>query len=326
MFKSKLKLYLLLLSCTVFVILPFSTTAQPYPNKSIRLVITFPPGGIADTLARVVGQGMSKQLGQTVVIDNKPGAGGNIAASTVAKSAPDGYTLLLGLISTHAINASLYKELPYDPIKDFQPIGRIAQTPLILVVHPSLAAKNIAEFVSLAKANPGKINYGSSGIGSASHLAMAAFAYQAGIDVVHVPYKGTGALQTDLLDGRIQAYFDAQVSGQANITAGKTKLLGVASSKRLQAFPQTATITETLSGYEFSTWYGLFAPAGLASERLNQLSLTLVNTLNDPETLAFFSKQGLEATPSSPKEFAEFIRNESQRLGKIVRDVGASSE
>jgi len=326
MFKSKLKLYLLLLSCTVFVTLPFSTTAQPYPNKSIRLVITFPPGGIADTLARVVGQGMSKQLGQTVVIDNKPGAGGNIAASTVAKSAPDGYTLLLGLISTHAINASLYKELPYDPIKDFQPIGRIAQTPLILVVHPSLAAKNIAEFVSLAKANPGKINYGSSGIGSASHLAMAAFAYQAGIDVVHVPYKGTGALQTDLLDGRIQAYFDAQVSGQANITAGKTKLLGVASSKRLQAFPQTATITETLSGYEFSTWYGLFAPAGLASERLNQLSLTLVNTLNDPETLAFFSKQGLEATPSSPKEFAEFIRNESQRLGKIVRDVGASSE
>ena len=326
MFKSKLKLYLLLLSCTVFVTLPFSTTAQPYPNKSIRLVITFPPGGIADTLARVVGQGMSKQLGQTVVIDNKPGAGGNIAASTVAKSAPDGYTLLLGLISTHAINASLYKELPYDPIKDFQPIGRIAQTPLILVVHPSLAAKNIAEFISLAKANPGKINYGSSGIGSASHLAMAAFAYQAGIDVVHVPYKGTGALQTDLLDGRIQAYFDAQVSGQANITAGKTKLLGVASSKRLQAFPQTATITETLSGYEFSTWYGLFAPAGLASERLNQLSLTLVNTLNDPETLAFFSKQGLEATPSSPKEFAEFIRNESQRLGKIVRDVGASSE
>lgn len=326
MFKSKLKLYLLLLSCTVFVTLPFSTTAQPYPNKSIRLVITFPPGGIADTLARVVGQGMSKQLGQTVVIDNKPGAGGNIAASTVAKSAPDGYTLLLGLISTHAINASLYKELPYDPIKDFQPIGRIAQTPLILVVHPSLAAKNIAEFISLAKANPGKINYGSSGIGSASHLAMAAFAYQAGIDVVHVPYKGTGALQTDLLDGRIQAYFDAQVSGQANITAGKTKLLGVASSKRLQAFPQTATISETLSGYEFSTWYGLFAPAGLASERLNQLSLTLVNTLNDPETLAFFSKQGLEATPSSPKEFAEFIRNESQRLGKIVRDVGASSE
>ena len=326
MFKSKLKLYLLLLSCTVFVTLPFSTTAQPYPNKSIRLVITFPPGGIADTLARVVGQGMSKQLGQTVVIDNKPGAGGNIAASTVAKSTPDGYTLLLGLISTHAINASLYKELPYDPIKDFQPIGRIAQTPLILVVHPSLAAKNIAEFISLAKANPGKINYGSSGIGSASHLAMAAFAYQAGIDVVHVPYKGTGALQTDLLDGRIQAYFDAQVSGQANITAGKTKLLGVASSKRLQAFPQTATISETLSGYEFSTWYGLFAPAGLASERLNQLSLTLVNTLNDPETLAFFSKQGLEATPSSPKEFAEFIRNESQRLGKIVRDVGASSE
>lgn len=326
MFKSKLKLYLLLLSCTAFLILPFSSIAQTYPNKPIRLVITFPPGGIADTLARVVGQGMSKQLGQAVVIDNKPGAGGNIAASTVAKSAPDGYTLLLGLISTHAINASLYKELPYDPIKDFQPIGRIAQTPLILVVHPSLAAKNIAEFISLAKANPGKINYGSSGIGSASHLAMAAFASQAGIDVVHVPYKGTGALQTDLLDGRIQAYFDAQVSGQANITAGKTKLLGVASSKRLPAFPQTAAITETLIGYEFSTWYGLFAPAGLAPERLNQLSLTLVNTLNDQETLAFFSKQGLEATPSSPKEFAEFIRNELQRLGKIVRDVGATSE
>lgn len=306
--------------------LPQASQAQDFPAKTVRLVVPFPPGGIADALARILGEGMSKSFNQQVVVENRPGAGGNLAASAVATAPADGYALFLGLISTHAINVHLYQQLPYDPIKDFQPIGRVAQAPLLLVVPPSLPVKSVAEFIAHAKANPGKLNYGSAGNGSASHLAMSMFSTMAGIQLVHVPYKGTGPLKVDLFTGLLQGYFDAQVSAMGDIQSGKVRLIGVGSRGRLPAFPEIAPISETVAGYEFNTWYGMFAPAGLSAERVRILNRTLNQVLADPATRTRFDSQGLEATASTPEALAAFVASETERMGKVVRQTGARAD
>jgi len=306
--------------------LPQASQAQDFPAKTVRLVVPFPPGGIADALARILGEGMSKSFNQQVLVENRPGAGGNLAASAVATAPADGYALFLGLISTHAINVHLYQQLPYDPIKDFQPIGRVAQAPLLLVVPPSLPVKSVAEFIAHAKANPGKLNYGSAGNGSASHLAMSMFSTMAGIQLVHVPYKGTGPLKVDLFTGLLQGYFDAQVSAMGDIQSGKVRLIGVGSRGRLPAFPEIAPISETVAGYEFNTWYGMFAPAGLSAERVRILNRTLNQVLADPATRTRFDSQGLEATASTPEALAAFVASETERMGKVVRQTGARAD
>ncbi|MEY4212529.1 MAG: Bug family tripartite tricarboxylate transporter substrate binding protein [Burkholderiaceae bacterium] len=306
--------------------LPQASQAQDFPAKTVRLVVPFPPGGIADALARILGEGMSKSFNQQVVVENRPGAGGNLAASAVATAPADGYALFLGLISTHAINVHLYQQLPYDPVKDFQPIGRVAQAPLLLVVPPSLPVKSVAEFIAHAKANPGKLNYGSAGNGSASHLAMSMFSTMAGIQLVHVPYKGTGPLKVDLFTGLLQGYFDAQVSAMGDIQSGKVRLIGVGSRGRLPAFPEIAPISETVAGYEFNTWYGMFAPAGLSAERVRILNRTLNQVLADPATRTRFDSQGLEATASTPEALAAFVASETERMGKVVRQTGARAD
>jgi len=306
--------------------LPQASQAQDFPAKTVRLVVPFPPGGIADALARILGEGMSKSFNQQVVVENRPGAGGNLAASAVATAPADGYALFLGLISTHAINVHLYQQLPYDPIKDFQPIGRVAQAPLLLVVPPSLPVKSVAEFIAHAKANPGKLNYGSAGNGSASHLAMSMFSTMAGIQLVHVPYKGTGPLKVDLFTGLLQGYFDAQVSAMGDIQSGKVRLIGVGSRGSLPAFPEIAPISETVAGYEFNTWYGMFAPAGLSAERVRILNRTLNQVLADPATRTRFDSQGLEATASTPEALAAFVASETERMGKVVRQTGARAD
>lgn len=306
--------------------LPHASQAQDFPAKAVRLVVPFPPGGIADALARILGEGISKSVNQQVIVENRPGAGGNLAASAVATAPADGYALFLGLISTHAINVHLYQQLPYDPIKDFQPIGRVAQAPLLLVVPPTLPVKSVSEFIAHAKTNPGKLNYGSAGNGSASHLAMSMFSTMAGIQLVHVPYKGTGPLKVDLFTGLLQGYFDAQVSAMGDIQSGKVRLIGVGSRGRLPAFPEVAPISETVAGYEFNTWYGLFAPAGLSSERVRFLNRTLNQVLADPSTRTRFDSQGLEATPSTPEAFAAFIASETERMGKVVKQTGARAD
>ena len=306
--------------------LPQASQAQDFPAKTVRLVVPFPPGGIAEALARILGEGMSKSFNQQVVVENRPGSGGNLAASAVATAPADGYALFLGLISTHAINVHLYQQLPYDPIKDFQPIGRVAQAPLLLVVPPSLPVKSVAEFIAHAKANPGKLNYGSAGNGSASHLAMSMFSTMAGIQLVHVPYKGTGPLKVDLFTGLLQGYFDAQVSAMGDIQSGKVRLIGVGSRGRLPAFPEIAPISETVAGYEFNTWYGMFAPAGLSAERVRILNRTLNQVLADPATRTRFDSQGLEATASTPEALAAFVASETERMGKVVRQTGARAD
>lgn len=242
-------------------------------------------------------------------------ARGNLAASAVATAPADGYALFLGLISTHAINVHLYQQLPYDPIKDFQPIGRVAQAPLLLVVPPTLPVKSVSEFIAHAKANPGKLNYGSAGNGSASHLAMSMFSTMAGIQLVHVPYKGTGPLKVDLFTGLLQGYFDAQVSAMGDIQSGKVRLIGVGSRGRLPAFPDIAPISETVAGYEFNTWYGLFAPAGLSSERVRFLNRTLNQVLAEPSTRTRFDSQGLEAT-LNPRSFRSVHRVRNRAYGQ----------
>src|SRR5450759_546204 len=231
-----------LLVATLIAMNPIVVQAADFPTKPIRLIVPFPPGGATDILARIVGQKLSEVLGQPIAIDNRGGAGGSIGSEAAAKSPADGYTLFMGQTGPLAINVSLYKELPYDPVKDFQPISMVAQAPMILVVHPSVPARSVPELITYAKANPGKLNFVSAGIGSPAHLSMVMFASMAGLDLVHVPYKGSGPAKIDLLAGRAQGYFDVQISQLTNIQTGKVRALGVGGLKRLPALPDIPPI------------------------------------------------------------------------------------
>jgi len=296
--------------------------AQVYPSKPIRLIVPFAAGGGNDNMARLVGKRLADSLGQPVLVDNRPGAGGVVGAELAAKSAPDGYTLFLGGVGSHAINPNLHEKLPYDPIRDFAPVALLAQAPLILVVHPSVPVGNIAEFVAYARAHPGRLNFASNGNGSSSQLAAVMFDSMAGVDMVHVPYKGLAPALSDLLAGEVQLMFSSVVAILPHIKAGKLRALAVTGGKRLASMPELPTIAESgLPGYEASSWYGILAPAGTPRDIVVRLNAELAKALEQPEVRSSLLAEGAEPAGGSPERFAAHILTEKERLGKLIRDA-----
>jgi tripartite-type tricarboxylate transporter receptor subunit TctC len=299
-----------------------SAVAQSYPSKPIRLIVPFAAGGGNDNVARLVGKRLADSMGQPVVVDNRPGAGGVLGAELAAKAAPDGYTLFLGGVGSHAINPNLIKDLPYDPIKDFAPVELLAQAPLVLVVHSSVPARDIGEFVAYARKNPGKLNFASNGNGSSSQLAAVMFDSMAGVDMVHVPYKGLSPALTDLLSGQVQLMFSSVVAILPHIKAGKLRGLAVTGTKRLPLLPALPTIAESgFPGYEASSWYGILAPAGTPRDIVLKLNAELSKALEQPEVKNSLLAEGAEPAGGSPEAFAEHIRTEKERLGNLIRDA-----
>ena len=303
---------------------PLLAAEQAYPSKPIRLVVPFPAGGSLDVVARAIGQKLTEAWGQPVVIDNRPGAGGNIGADLVAKSAPDGYTILEGALSTHAVNVSLYGKMPYDPIKDFAPITLVAVTPNVLVLNASFPVNSVPELLAYARANPGKLSFGSGSNGSAGHLAGELFKTEAGVDMVHIPYKGGAPALQALLAGDTQLMFDNLANAATQLKAGKLKALAVTTAKRSSLMPELPTLSETgLPGFDIYTWWGFMAPAGTPKEIVAKWNAEVTRILNSPEMKAFFAQQGAEPAPDSPEQFAALIRSEISKYAKIVKQSGA---
>jgi len=302
--------------------------AQPaYPAKAITIIVPFSAGGTTDILARVIGQHMSRDLGQPVIIDNRAGAGGNIGTQLVARAPADGYTLLMGTVGTHAINQSLYRKLAFDPIKDFAPITRVALVPNLLVAHPSQPFKNVQELIAYAKANPGKVTFGSSGNGSSIHLSGEQFKHMAGIDIQHVAYKGSAPAVNDLLGGHIAIMFDNMPSAIGHVKAGKLRPLAVTTPKRSPALPDVPTIAEAgLPGYEATSWFGLLAPGKTPAPVMAKLNAAILKALADPEVKNKMAEQGAEAYGETPQQFAAFIQSETVKWGKIVKQSGATAQ
>lgn len=298
--------------------------AQSYPNKPVRMVVPFPPGGTTDILARAVGQKLSETWGQQVLIDNRPGAGGNIGTEIVAKSPADGYTLLMGTVGTHAINASLYAKLPFDPIKDFAPVTLVASVPNVLVVNSTVEAKSVKELITLAKAKPGQLTFASSGNGTSIHLAGELFKSLTGTAMLHIPYKGSAPAITDLLGGQTNMMFDNLPSAIPHIKSGKLRALGVTSINRSPALPDTPTIAETgITGYEASSWFGVLAPAGTPKEIIAKIHADIIKGLSTPEIKERLSGQGAEPVGNTPEQFVQHIKAESLKWAKVVKDSGA---
>ncbi len=301
--------------------------AQPaggtFPTKPVRFIVPYPPGGITDLLARKLGEKLGEAWGQPVVADNRPGAGGNIAAQAAARAAPDGHTIFMGFLGTHAANASLYPELGYDPVRDFTPIGLVAASPMVLTVHPSVPARTVAELVAYARANPGRLTFGSSGNGGASHLALELFKSVAGVDITHVPYRGTAPVTTDLIAGRISGYFDAVITAAPSAAAGNVRALGVSlEGRRSSRMPEVPTIAEAgLPGYVFSTWLGVLAPAGLPPALVARMNRDLVAVVRAPDFVAWCAERGLETMPGSPEEFAAFMAAETAKFSRLIREA-----
>jgi tripartite-type tricarboxylate transporter receptor subunit TctC len=298
--------------------------AQTYPTKPIRLVVPFPPGGTTDILAREVGQTLSAALGQPVVIDNRPGAAGNIGSELVAKSAPDGYTLLMATVGTHAINPSLYAKLPYDHVADFAPVILVASVPNVLEVTPSLPVHSVADLIKLAKQEPGRINFASSGSGTSIHLSGELFKTMAGVNMTHVPYKGSAPALTDLIGGQVQVMFDNLPSSLQQIKAGKLRAIAVTSAQRAPALPDVPTIAESgLPGFEATSWFGVVAPAGTPPAIVARLNADVNQWLQTPEAKEKLLAQGAAAAGGSPEQFAAYIRAETEKWAKVVKASGA---
>src|SRR4030095_5020494 len=282
--------------CIVLALVSPLACAQTYPTKPIRLVVPFPPGGATDILARDVAQKLSDAWGQSFVVDNRPGAGGNIGSELVAKAAPDGYTLEMGTVGTHAINASLYAKMPYDHVKDFVPVILVAGVPNVLVVNPSVPVNSVAELIAYAKANPGKLNFASSGNGTSIHLSGELFKVMAGVQITHVPYKGSAPALQDLLGGQVQLMFDNLPPSLPQIKAGKLKALAVTSTTRAAALPDVPTMAESgLPGFEASSWFGVLAPAGTPPAIVAKLNAEIGKWLASPEAKEKLAKQGANA-------------------------------
>ena len=294
--------------------------AQSYPNKPVRLIVTFAPGGGADFMGRLIGQKLSESFGQSVVIENRAGAGGSIGNEAVAKAAPDGYTLLLGAAGALVIAPWLYAKLPFDTVKDFAPISLLATVPFALTVHPSIPANTVPELIALARANPGKLNYGSSGEGGAPHLAGELMKSMAKIDMVHVPYKGLSPAITDLIGGQLGLIFADVNLVNPHIHAGKLKGLAVTGAQRSPIMPQLPTVAEAaLPGYQAGTWYGLLAPAGTPRDVVARLNGEVLRVLSTAEMKERFATQGAEPAGNSPEQFASFIKTELDKWAKVVK-------
>ncbi|WP_019139588.1 tripartite tricarboxylate transporter substrate binding protein [Noviherbaspirillum massiliense] len=304
--------------------------AETYPDKPIRLVVPFTAAGTTDILARAVGAELSKSLGQQVIIDNRPGAGGNIGTEIVAKSAPDGYTLLMGTVGTHAINQSLYPKLTFDPIKDFAPVSLVAAVPNVLVLNTAFAEKNhitdVKSFVAYLKAHPGKLNMASSGNGTSIHLAGELFKTQTGTFMVHIPYRGSSPAVTDLIGGQADLMFDNLPSSLPFIKTGKLRAIAVTSSKRSPALPDVPTIAESggeLANFEASSWFGILAPAGTPKEIVDKLQQEIAKSLSSPAVKEKLVAQGAEPIGNTPAQFAAHIQAETRKWSKVVKDSGA---
>src|SRR5476651_120874 len=303
-----------LVALAAFAILSVPAGAQDYPNRPITLVVPFPPGGSTTIVARTITDKLAEILGQQIIVDNRGGAGGTIGTKSVAKSEPDGYTLALGYTGTLAIGPSLYANVGYDPRKDFAPIGRIGTAPNTLVVHPSFPAKTVAELISYAKANPGKINYGSAGVGTVSHVCGEYFATAAGIKIVHVPYKGTGPALTDLIGGHIPMAFAPIPASHANVSAGLLRALAVTSTARSSLLPDVPTIAESgFPGFDASLYYGLVAPAGTPRPIIDKLNKALQGALASVEVKKQLGLDGTEITPGTPEAYADHIDRDEKK-------------
>ena len=300
--------------------------AQTYPSKPIRMIVPFAPGGGTDILARIIGQQLADAWGQPVNVENRAGASGNLGTELVARSAPDGHTLVMA-INTHAVNASLYSKLPFDPVKDFTPVILVATTANILVVHPSVPANTVQELIALAKAQPGKLNYASGGSGTTSHLAAELFKTMAGVEMTHVPYKGGGAAYTDLISGQVQLYFVGIPGTVQYLKAGRLRALGVTTPRRSPAAPEVPTIAEAgLPGFSATTWWGILAPAGTPQPVIARIDQEVARILKMPEVRAKLDAQGFEPVASTPESFAAFMRSEVELWGKAVKASGARAE
>jgi tripartite-type tricarboxylate transporter receptor subunit TctC len=299
---------LLLTSIAIFAL---SAQAQTYPTKPVRLVVGFESGGNTDTVARVVGQKLSERLGQQVVIENKPGASGTIGTSEAARAAPDGYTLTMGTTTTHAIAPAAYSKLPYDPVADFEPIAMVAIAPYMLVVHPSFPAKDLKEFVSVVKAQPGKYNYGSAGQATTTHLVMATFASKAGLDMVHIPFKGNAPATTAVMGNQVEILFGGLPPLLTQVAAGKVRALAISSGKRSPSAPDVPTVAESgYPGFDMALWLGFFAPKGTPPAIVKRLETELLQIARSPELKSALEKQGLEANPLGTAELANLLKSD----------------
>ncbi len=297
-----------------------------YPNKPVRLVLPFPPGGGTDTLGRVVGAKLSETLGQQVVIENRPGAGANIGAEVVAKSPPDGYTLLMGNIA-HAINVTLYSKLGYDLLKDLAPVSLLASTPNIVVVHPSVPAKSVKELIAVARARPGNLDFASSGSGSSAHLAGELFSNMAGIKMTHVPYKGGGPAVIALLGGQVSVGFATTPSVISHVKTGKLRGLAVTGAQRSASAPELPTVSESgLPGFEVVGWYGLLAPSGTSREIIARLHSESVKLLKLPDVKERLAATGFEPIGTTPEQFGTYIRSEVEKWAKVVKAAGIRAD
>ena len=327
LFKQRVKN---LISVAVLALAAVTLTALPahaaWPDKPITLVVPWAPGGSTDILARLLAEQLTRTLGQTVIVDNKAGASGNIGSSIVAKAKPDGYTFLVGSMSTHAMNPALFAQMPFKSIDDFAPIALLAYVTNTLVAHPSLPVKNVAELIAYAKANPGKINYASAGAGSTNHLSAAFLEKAAGIQMTHIPYKGGAPAVLDTVGGQTQILFGAGTQTLPHVKTGKLNLLAVTENKRSVLLPTTPTVAETVPGYELAVWYGFFGPKDLPLEISRRMSADINRILAQPEVREKMLAIGVEVEQSTPESFAKTLRQDADRYIRLIKELKISAE
>jgi len=309
----------------VLALIAGAVVAQPWPSKPIKWVVPFAPGGTTDILARTIGEKLSVALGQPIIVENKPGAGGGVGAEQVAKSPPDGYTIMGGTISTHAINASLYKNLPYDPVRDFAPITLIVRVPNMLVVNPDVPAKDVRELIALLKTNPGKYSFASSGNGTSQHLSGELFKVMTGVEMQHVPYRGSPPALADVVGGQVTMTFDNITTAWPLVKGGKLRALAVTTAKRSPIAPDVPTLAESgLAGYEIGSWQGVFAPAGVPAEIVKRFNAEIVRIINAPDVRQKLVDMGAEPAPNTSEEFAAMVKAEVAKWADVVRKSGAT--
>ena len=315
------------LAASLLCVLATAALAQGYPNKPIRMIVPFPPAGSTDLSARAVAGKLQERLGQPIVIENRPGAGGNIGADVAAKSPSDGYTLFVGTVGTNAINAGLYSKLPYDHLRDFAPVILLSKTPNVLVVNPGLPVNSVQDLIRLAKAKPNEVTFASSGVGTSIHMSGELFKSMAGVQMTHIPYKGSGPMLIDIISGQVNLSFDNLSAAIQHIKSGKLKAIATTGAVRAPSLPDLPTIQEAgLAGYDSTSWNAIFAPAGTPRPIIERLNKELDAILKSPETRKFFADQGAEAGGGTPEQLDQFVRAETAKWAKVVKESGAKAE
>jgi tripartite-type tricarboxylate transporter receptor subunit TctC len=315
-----------LLAASVFSCAALTTAYAAYPDKTVSVVVPWAPGGSTDILARMLSENLTKTLGQTFVVENKPGASGNIGSNTVAKAKPDGYTLLVGSMSTHAMNGALFSKMPFHPVDDFTPIALIALVTNTMVTNAAVPAKTVPDLIAYAKANPGKLNYASAGVGSTNHISAAMFEKAAGITMNHVPYKGGAPAVLDTVSGQTQVLFSAGTQTLPHVKSGKLNLVAVTEDKRAELLPNTPTVAETLPGYEMVVWYGVFGPKNLPADITAKLNAEINKTLAQPAVIEKMRGIGVEVVQSTPAGFAKTLQADTDRYTKLIKELNISAE